>query len=84
MMDFRVTAVVTKRPAQGTCVALQLKVCEGCGALWLRAAEQGVYCRKCADWLVEMPVLRPEGRRGRRRKRRGTGLALVSTRGGAR
>lgn len=35
---------------------MELKVCEGCGALWLRAGiEAGVYCRTCARKLAEFP-----------------------------
>jgi len=46
---------------------VELKVCEGCGALWLRAAGQGVYCRWCALVLSEFPVVR-RSRRGRKRR----------------
>jgi hypothetical protein len=50
---------------------MDLKVCEGCGALWLRAASvDGVYCRPCRVRLAEFPAargLRP--RRGPRRRR---------------
>ena len=50
---------------------VNLKVCEGCGALWLRAEGQSVtapgrYCTACTGRLSQMPVLRPE-RRGRKR-----------------
>jgi len=35
---------------------MELKVCEGCGALWLRAGiESGVYCKTCARKLAEFP-----------------------------
>jgi hypothetical protein len=50
-------------------VCVQLKVCEGCGALWLRAgAFAGVYCRGCRLKLEELPV--PNLRRFRKRRRR--------------
>ena len=43
---------------------LCLKICEGCGALWLRAESlTGVYCRRCVQVLAEMPEARE--RRGR-------------------
>ena len=33
---------------------MDLKVCEGCGALWLRAGvDAGVYCRGCRGRLAE-------------------------------
>jgi hypothetical protein len=57
---------------------MDLKVCEGCGALWLRTIEWGgIYCRGCRTKLAEFPVAR--GRRaplGPRRRR--TGLYAVS------
>ena len=40
-------------------VRMDLKVCEGCGALWLRAgATEGVYCRACTRKLAEFPAPR--------------------------
>jgi hypothetical protein len=52
---------------------VDLKVCEGCGALWLRAgALDGVYCRACRAMLGQFPAAR--GRRaplGPRRRRMG-------------
>lgn len=44
---------------------VELKVCEACGSLWLRAMGQGVYCRGCVTRLSEFPAPR-SGRRGRR------------------
>jgi hypothetical protein len=39
---------------------LYLKICEGCGVLWLRAgAVDGVYCRACATRLAEFPKPNP-------------------------
>lgn len=64
---------VSKRRNQAQTIALELKVCEGCGALWLRAAGLGVYCRHCAESLADMPLQRPQAKRGRRRKRHGSG-----------
>jgi hypothetical protein len=47
---------------------VQLKVCEGCGALWLRAeAFAGVYCRGCMSKLELLPVANL--RKFRKRKR---------------
>jgi len=50
---------------------VELKVCEGCGALWLRAAGLGsgheVYCGACALLLSELPAVR-RSRCGRKRK----------------
>lgn len=46
---------------------LQLKVCEACGGLWVRACGQGRYCARCAEWLSEFP--QPRGPRPGRRRR---------------
>ena len=37
-----------------------LKVCEGCGGLWVRAAEEtaGVYCRHCRPLMADLPPRR--------------------------
>jgi hypothetical protein len=66
---------------------LDLKVCEGCGALWLRGANaSGIYCRGCAARLAEFPA--PRGRHAGGRKRRQAGAArcngAIEVRGGAR
>jgi hypothetical protein len=38
---------------------MNLKVCEGCGALWLRSIlETRVYCQRCAIKLAEFPAVR--------------------------
>jgi hypothetical protein len=37
---------------------VELKVCEGCGALWLRAADRGAYCRGCTLRLADLPMQR--------------------------
>lgn len=47
---------------------MELKVCEGCGALWLRAGTSVVvYCRGCAAELSQFPPAR--GRRSPSRAR---------------
>jgi hypothetical protein len=34
-----------------------LKICEGCGVLWLRSGDlDGVYCRKCSAVLSDFPA----------------------------
>jgi len=49
--------------------AMQLKVCEGCGALWLRSrAGIEVYCRGCAQKLAGFPAAGADRRPGRKRK----------------
>jgi hypothetical protein len=37
---------------------VDLKVCEGCGALWLRTMPGRVYCRRCAPLLADFPAAR--------------------------
>jgi hypothetical protein len=44
---------------------VQLKVCEGCGALWVRTLVCGVYCRRCAVLLSDFPNPKSRKRRGR-------------------
>jgi predicted amidophosphoribosyltransferase len=34
---------------------VDVKVCEGCGALWLRAEAGSVYCSRCARALAKLP-----------------------------
>jgi hypothetical protein len=49
---------------------IDLKVCEGCGALWLRTLAGRVYCRRCAPLLADFPAalgLRPKTRMATRR-----------------
>ena len=46
--------------------AVELKVCEACGGLWVRAQNDGVYCRRCALWLAEFPAPKGRSRRGRK------------------
>jgi hypothetical protein len=61
---------------------VELKVCEGCGGLWLRARNgsqnHGVYCRRCALRLSEFPAPRGRSRAGRKRK-----VRVVVCEGGA-
>jgi hypothetical protein len=49
---------------------VELKTCESCGKLWLRAApgsgKQGVYCAGCALRLSDFPAPR-FSRRGKKR-----------------
>ena len=50
---------------------VELKVCEGCGVLWLRPqASQQVYCTSCSSRLSQFPQPRPIHAGGR--PRRGT------------
>jgi hypothetical protein len=36
-----------------------LKVCEGCGGLWVRAGvAAGVYCRHCGPRMADLPAQR--------------------------
>jgi hypothetical protein len=68
-----------------------LKVCEACGALWLRSVDQGAYCKRCERWLAEFPTpgARSLRRRGskverisqERRRESGRDLRLVGTGG---
>lgn len=62
-------------------VKLNLKVCEGCGALWLRTERDGgIYCKRCTPILAELPPSRRRGTRPapiRRRHAVRPGLALV-------
>lgn len=70
---------------------MNLKVCEGCGALWLRTcALDGVYCRSCRARFSEFPVARgrraPLGPRKNRTRIQATNTnpALNAVAGGAR
>lgn len=58
---------------------IDLKICEGCGGLWLRRGiADGVYCRHCACVLAEFPAPRQKRRTGRRVKQ----SAVVPVQGG--
>src|SRR5271154_3817459 len=66
---------------------IDLKVCEGCGVLWLRRVMvEGVYCRGCAGRLAEFPAPRAKHAGGRQRRRvRAVGCtSSVGVAGGAR
>ena len=55
---------------------LHLKICEGCGRLWLRnhtASE--VYCRLCTVHFSDFPA--PRSRRAKGRPRKGGHLATM-------
>lgn len=48
---------------------VDLKVCEGCGGLWLRTENTaGVYCRHCKTLLADFPEPRKKRKTGPRRK----------------
>ena len=47
-------------------VKMQLKVCEGCGALWVRSLVCGVYCKRCELLLSDFPTPQSRKRPGRR------------------
>ena len=50
---------------------MDLKVCEGCGALWLRSnVADGVYCKTCSARLADFPA--PRQRRSPSKHRRGS------------
>jgi len=64
---------------------IELKVCEGCGALFLRSAgpraeSQGNYCRSCSNWMSECAAPRVPRPRGARSKAVRTAVCV----GGAR
>jgi len=63
---------------------VELKVCEGCGGLWLRAREVGAsaYCASCMQWLAEFPApkrgsARTEAQRRRRQRNRAAKTGAV-------
>jgi hypothetical protein len=67
---------------------VDLKVCEGCGGLWLRARDvgqdRGAYCSSCVRWLAEFPEpkrarSRSEAQRKRRQRNRAARAAGVVT-----
>lgn len=52
-----------------TYLSLTLKVCEGCGSLWLRAhAGLEVYCAVCTHRLKDFPDPKTRRKLGRPRK----------------
>ena len=59
--------------------SMNLKVCEGCGNLWVRSAFlPNVYCSNCAELLTHFPKVGIDRRPGRKRK------LLPAAQGGAR
>jgi hypothetical protein len=66
---------------------IELKVCEGCGALWLRAVNGGSYCHGCTRWIADCPVTRvsrPSPLLGQKRRRRARTLRVLAGVGGGR
>ena len=66
---------------------MDLKVCEGCGALWLRMSDiTDVYCRGCATKLAAFPAPRKRRNGGRAtRVKRAVGcVAAAKQEGGSR
>jgi predicted amidophosphoribosyltransferase len=62
---------------------VQLKVCEGCGALWLRIEEtNAVYCRNCTARLAAFPDVRAKHPGGRPRLARAVGCSAARRRSG--
>ncbi len=53
--------------------SVTLKVCEGCGTLWVRRGASGVYCGPCAELFREFPDPRTRLRPGRPKKVRPAG-----------
>jgi len=48
---------------------VQLKICEACGCLWLRAqVDTRVYCATCDKKFKDFPTVESRKRRGRPRK----------------
>ena len=53
---------------------VELKVCEGCGVLWLRMGkENGAYCTTCVVRLAEFPPAKGKHAGGRPRLARAVG-----------
>jgi hypothetical protein len=64
---------------------MHLKICEGCGRLWLRSMEMsGVYCLRCSVHLAQFPSPHKIRKAGRPHKasRRCMQQALESVGGG--
>jgi hypothetical protein len=58
---------------------LYIKICEGCGVLWLRtAASDGVYCRRCLVTLADFPPPNPGKCRNKRIRMAGERAARQS------
>jgi hypothetical protein len=52
---------------------LEVKVCEGCGVLWLRRTTDGVYCTTCFTRLASFPAATGSHAGGRPRLPRAKG-----------
>ncbi len=64
---------------------MDLKVCEGCGALWLRmGGTDGVYCRGCVKKLADFPAPRGRHAGGRRRRACSSNQSKTVVMGGVR
>jgi hypothetical protein len=65
---------------------VEMKICEGCGAIWLRCGmDDGVYCASCAVLLAEFPPSagkRPGGRPRRQPRCRTLSRCSVNRRSG--
>ena len=64
---------------------VELKVCEACGGLWLRARgmqSSGAYCNSCVRWLAEFPApkRKQSGSETQRRRRERNRLRLRAAR----
>ena len=56
---------------------LELKVCEGCGTLWLRSTDlRQTYCPGCTQRLASFPA--PSGKRAGGRPRTGHARTRIS------
>lgn len=62
-------------------ISVQLKVCEGCGSLWVRANQAGVYCERCVRKLKDFPAV--GSRRQRRQKHKPESSHCCAVVGGA-
>ena len=62
-----------------TYLSVTLKVCEGCGTLWIRSqVGTTVYCAHCAEKLRSFPDPKTRLRPGRPRKQRAMMAAGVA------
>jgi predicted amidophosphoribosyltransferase len=65
-----------------TYLSMTLKVCEGCGTLWIRSqASLTVYCARCAERLKHFPDPKTRRRPGRPLKHRGVAERETVSRG---
>ena len=59
-------------------MTMQLKVCEACGGLWVRAGQHGRYCARCVVWLAEFPQPRSPAKSRVRRRPAVTGKSAAA------